>query len=176
MAVDTNTYGTVERVMDRLGDLFSDGEPSTIDRLDRNQIERHLDDVASEMNSLLEAYGYSVPIVLATNEFAYEYTRTANVAGACVAVLNSMPGLAFDPDSPDTAAGNRRAGFQATYNRWIKRVEDRKILAAKTTGLVDRFRVGSATDRKTGKEKKPAFTRAMGDYPGSVTRIAEDDD
>lgn len=176
MALDANTYGTVERVMDRLGDLFDDAEPSTIDRLSVTEIERHLDDVAAEMNSLLEAYGYSVPIVLATNEFAYEYTRTANVAGACVAVLNSMPGLAFDPDSPDEAAGNRRAGFQATYNRWTKRVEKRKILAAKSVGLVDRFKVGSATDRKTGDEKKPVFTRAAFDYPGSVTRLAEDDD
>ena len=176
MAVDTNTYGTVERVMDRLGDLYEDGEPSTIDRMNKSQVERHLDDVASEMNSLLEAYGYVAPISSSTDEFAFEYARTANVAGACVAVLNSMPGLSFDPESPDEAAGNRRAGFQATYNRWVQRVENRTIKAAKTTGLIDRFRVGSATDRKTGDEKKPAFTRAMFDFPGSVVRTAEDDD
>lgn len=175
MAVDTNTYGTVERVMDRLGDLFDDGMPSTIDRMDVRQIERHLDDVASEMNSIIEAYGYTAPITT-SDEFAYEFARTANVAGACVAVLNSMPGLAFDPDNPDEAAGNRRAAFQATYNRFIERIKNREIKAAKATGIISRFRVGSATDRKTGLEKKPVFTRDKFDYPGSVTRTAADDD
>jgi hypothetical protein len=176
LALDANTYGTVQRVMDRLGDLFDDGEPSTIDRLDRRQIERHLDDVAAEMNALLEVYGYVAPIDSSTNEFAFEYSRTANVAGACVAVLNSMPGLAFDPESPEVAAGNRRGGFQAIYNEWKRRVRDREILAAKSVGLAGRFKVGSATDRKTGHEKKPVFTRDKFDYPGSVARLAEDDD
>lgn len=176
MAVDANTYGTVQRVMDRLGDLFPDGDASTIDRLSVDQVERLLDDIASEMNALLQAYGYTAPISIATNEFAYEHARTANVAGACAQILNSMPGLAFDPDSPDEIAGNRRAAFQAQYNRWLKMVRDREIAAAQAIGLIDRFKVGSATDRKTGLEKKPAFSRAMFDFPGSVVRTAEDDE
>lgn len=176
MAVDSNTYGTVQRVMDRLGDLFPDGDASTIDRISVDQVERQLDDIASEMNALLQAYGYTAPIVLANDEFAYEHARTANVAGACAQILNSMPGLAFDPDNPDEMAGNRRAAFQAQYNRWMKMVRDREIAASKAIGLSDRFKVGSATDRKTGKEKKPVFTRDAFDYPGSVTRLAADDE
>lgn len=175
MAVDANTYGTVQKVMDRLGDLFDDGEPSTIDRLNVNQIERHLDDVAAEMNSLLEAYGYTAPIT-ATDAFAFSYAGTANVAGACVAILNSMPGLSYDPDNPDEIAGNRRAAFQSTYNKFLERIRNREIKAAQATGLIDRFKVGSATDRKTGKEKKPVFTRDAFDYPGSVTRLAADNE
>ncbi len=176
MAVGANTYGTVQRVMDRLGDLFPDGDASTIDRIDKSQVERMLDDVASEMNNHLEVYGYTVPIAQATNPVAFDYARTANVAGACVMVLNSMPGLAFDPENPDELGGNRRAAFQAQYKRFFERVEKRQIVAAKAVSIVDRFRVGSATDRKTGDEKKPVFRRDTFDFPGSVTRMEPDDE
>lgn len=162
--------------MDRLGDLFPDGLPSTLDRISTEAVERQLDDVAYEMNALLEAYGFTVPINSSTNATAYGYAQIANVAGACVAILNSMPGLAYDPENPDEIAGNRRAAFAAQYKRFLQMVEERKILAARDVSLTDRFKVGSATDRKTGKEKKPVFTRTAFDYPGSVTRLAADDE
>lgn len=176
MTLDANTYGTVQRVMDRLGDLFPDGEPSTIDRLSNQQVERALDDVAAEMNALLEVSGYVVPIDSADWPTAYNYARTANVAGACVQVLNSMPGLSFDPENPDEMAGNRRGAFAAQYKRFMEAVRKQEILAAKTVSIADRFKVGSATDRKTGDEKVPAFSRAMFDFPGSVVRTAPDDE
>jgi hypothetical protein len=176
MAVSANTYGTLARVHVRLGDLFDDGQASTIDRITAAQIEQILDDVASEMNAMLDAYGYTAPIAVGDDPFAHSWATSANVAGACIRILASLPGESFDPDNPDMLVGGRIASFQSEYKRFMAAITDGVLKATRSVSRMGRFKVGSATDRRTGLEKKPAFRRDMLDFPGSVVRLAKDDE
>jgi hypothetical protein len=165
MAVSANSYTTIARIEARISDLIVDGAFTPTTRPTLAQAETFIDDVASNQNALLQAMGYTAPIVEADDPFAFEATRTANTAGACVMVMNVFPIAAYNPDNPDPLR-NRISGYIKEWDLWVEAVEGNKLVAARRTTKTGLFMVGSARDRESGELKLPTFRRDMLDYPG----------
>jgi hypothetical protein len=166
MAIDANSYCAITDLERRISDLLVGGVfHATTTRPTLAQAEQMIDDVAAEMNSVLEASGYAVPIVLGTDAFAFNYAMAANSAGAAVKVMSIFPSEAWDPNAPEPTR-NRVSAFASEYKKWLDRVEAGKIKASRDIKVTANFIVGSARDRQTGELKTPVFTRNSDRYPG----------
>ena len=172
MAVDGNSYGTVAAVESLVGDIpvntvtartFSTSTiPTTA------QVEAFIDDVADELNSCLSFIGYTTPVVLATDPFAYGLLARANNAGAAAMVLDSVPAESYAVPGDETPARGRKEHFESILRRVLKRITDETIAATKASGgtRLSDFRIGSEKD-SDGETNKPIFTRKKSDFPGS---------
>ena len=171
MAVGANTYGAVTGVQARVGDLVPSRAFSGSTTPTTTQVELFLDDVASEMNALMEGAGYTIPLVAGTNPSAYAWAASANEAGASVMVLDTHPDVSYDPDNPSPQA-SRKSSYAAIYKRFLTAISEGTFKADRDTTKLGRFTVGSYLD-DDGKKKVPVFTRAMNDFPGSIERVTD---
>jgi len=165
MATDDNTYGTVERVEARVGDLVSGRKFLNTTVPTVTEVESLLDDVAARINGELRINGYTVPVATGDDPEAFAWLRAANSAGAAAMVLNSVPGESMEPDatSPEVT---RIRGLWAELNAVLKAIKDGSFPATRSvTSKVMKAYAGSQED-EDGKETKPAFTRERTSYPG----------
>lgn len=167
MAIDANSYCAITDLERRISDLLVGAVFTTGTRPTLAQAEDMIDDTATEINAALESAGYVAPIVVGDDEFAFNYAKAANSAGAAVKVMNIFPSESWDPESPEPTR-NRIAGFAAELKKFLTRVEDGKLKATRTTKLTAHFVVGSARDRDTGDLKNPLFDRVQDTYPGRI--------
>jgi hypothetical protein len=171
MGIADNTYGTVSRVQELVGDVVSGRVFSTATVPTLAQVEDFLDRVADELNGYLKTNGYTVPVVEGTDPEAFGILRFANSAGASSFVLAALPAEAsggFGPgaSTDDQTVNSRKQFLWSQVNRSIKMIETFKIPAARTTRKFARMRSGSYKDDNLN-EKLPVFRRDIMDYPGS---------
>ena len=166
MSTADNTYGTVERVEARIGDLVSGRQFGNTTTPTRNQVETILDDVAMQLNAELRANGYTVPVPNSgTDVEAFGWLRAANSAGAAAMVLNMLPGGVLDPETPDENL-NRRRGLWAEMNAVLKAIQKGDFPATRTvTRELTKAWAGSQED-EDGNEREPVFKRELTSWPG----------
>lgn len=167
MAVSANTYGTIERVETRIGDLIEGGQFSTTTRPTRSQVEGLLDDIAAEMNAELMAQGFDVPVENSGDDvYAFQWLRRANSAEAARKVLiEFFPAEAFDPDAPDGFTNRARSLWQ-DFKRALDAIKDGRLAASRSvTAEVPKAFSGGQQD-SDGNTKKPIFRRDLHDTPG----------
>lgn len=175
MAVDANTYGTVEGIQRLIGDIVADRTFGVDTTPSTTQAEAELDAVAAEINAELDAYGYTVPIDSTNYPYAYNAAKAANAYGAAARLLSTIPSEAYDSDDQVVDTGESRPQqYEKLLNRFLKRVREYKIRAGMRKGRLSRVHAGSQDDDE-GYEKKPLFTRGMDRYPGR-TALTEGDD
>lgn len=127
-------------------------------------VDKWVDQVEGEFNSRLKSHGYTAPIVTGTNPEAFDWAARAVTARVCVLVLNTKPGLSFDPDNPSPLS-DRKSGFQFEWQNLLDMIADETFQTERVVNRAERLRVGSATT-VDGAVKDPVFTRDMWDYPG----------
>lgn len=171
MAVASSTYGTVARVEARVGDIVSGRSFGASTQPTLTQVEALLDDVAEEMNAVLDMQGYDTPIDESEDPFAFGWARRANSSGAAALVLDTVPGPSFDPESPDVFS-NRKNSLHAEFKRFLDAVMNGTLQATRSTKRSDRFVVGSRTN-EDGERKLPIFTRDHTRYPGRESLTEE---
>lgn len=167
MAISANTYAEHDRVETRISDVLVGGLFTTGTRPTLAQAEQILDDVAAQMNAILESSGYTAPVTSA-DQIALDYCESANAAGACVQIFQSFPSEAWDPDTPDPQR-NRISGLASEFDKWVKMVEAKKLNATRNHSRTHNFIVGAARDRETGDLNNPLFDRGSDSYPGRVS-------
>jgi len=166
MAVDANTYGTVARVEARVGDLVDARTFGTATVPTLVQVEALLDDTAAQINAVLKRYGYAVPVATGTDPEAFAWLRSANSAGAAALALNTVPGEALDPETPDPIR-IRRQGLWAELNAVLKAIREGELPATRTvSSYVSKAYAGSQQD-EDGNATEPIFKRQSGSYPGT---------
>ena len=170
MAVETNTYGTVERVEALIPDIPESGTFETTTNPTEATVEQHLNDVADEIHVHLIAAGYTVPVDSSAYSQAHGYLINANVAGAIVAILSTF---GFEPDTDDDQVTDRIAFYQKRFKNALKMIDDKKLVAGMDEGVVDDFYAGGQED-KDGNTRKPVFTLDGFDKPGGFTRTESD--
>ena len=115
----------------------------------------------------LRANGYTVPVANSDDDVeAFAYLQAANSAGAASLVLNTLPGVVLDAESPD-ANTNRRQGLWAEFKAALKYINDGTLPATRgITSQVQKAWAGSQED-SAGNAIEPAFTRQTTSYPGT---------
>ena len=90
--------------------------------------------------------------------------KGAVISRSCVEVLNTKPGVAFDPDG-NVSQTDRKALFWNTWMGVVEMIEAETFKAARDVTRSETFVVGSAKT-STGDVKDPVFSRGMWDFPG----------
>jgi hypothetical protein len=169
MATDVYTYGTVAGVFRRVGWLTQgrrmfdgDTQPPLAD------VEKCLDDIASEIHANLSKNGYPVNTkasVDVTAPRAGHWLEQLNDDGCASFLLMTNP-VTYDPES---SMGNPSKYYTARYKNGLEMINTNFLVdlaLAKTTDDTDMLFSGSTHDDE-GVDKVPLFTRAMFDYPSS---------
>jgi len=172
MAVASDTYGTVARLEHRIGDLVASRTFTSGTNPKLAGVEQILDDVADELNAIMKAVGYTVPVSASDDPEAYNLLMKANVAGAGAIILNIFPTVAVSLDDPDPLA-NRIGGLQHEYNKVIDLIKEHLFPATRATGRLARMVSGSRLDKNLSV-KSPIFTRANSDFPSSRSLTTKD--
>lgn len=173
MAVDGDSYGTIAGVQLLIGDIVDSRtfSVSTVPTL--VEAEKAIDDVADELNSLLDVYGYTAPVVLADFPFAYGMLRSCNEAGAAARLLGSVPPNVYDPDEEILDAGNsRQQTYQNILNKCFKRIRDQELRADRRQGKLGNVFAGSQEDA-SGNKKVPLITRDLDSNPLTSRQFVE---
>tara|TARA_Y100000310_G_scaffold294449_1_gene324920 strand:- start:79 stop:591 length:513 start_codon:yes stop_codon:yes gene_type:complete len=169
MAVGANTYGSVVGVEGLAGDVVAsrDFTGSTVPTT--TQVELYLDQIAARLNAMLKAAGYTVPVVTGDDPEAFTWLAMANNAGASAKVLEMFPGGSYSRNNPE-AMNSRAQSLANEVTTILEAIKERTFPATFTTAAFARIYAGSQED-SSGKTKLPVFTRAITDYPSSVSRV-----
>lgn len=169
MSVDTNTYGTVAGVEALIGDIVASRTFTTETTPTLAQCESELDASAAELNSLLDAYGYTVPISETGYVHAYNAMAAANNYGAAARLLGTIPVQAYDPDEAMEDMGTTRAQmYERYFNAAKSRIRKYEIRAGRRQRRFELAKSGGYAD-EDGNVKKPIFKRGDLDYPGTTS-------
>lgn len=167
MAIETNTYGTLDGLQRLIRDIPDGGEFGDDTTPTRADAEAFINEVADEINEALRAAGYTVPVASTGNDVeANGRLARVNNMGAAATILGTYPPEAFNPDNPDSK--NRMDFWMSRFTTLIEDIREGKLAATRTTGKLKRVFSGSQED-KDGNEKLPVFTRDVTDYPGART-------
>ena len=163
MAVDANSYGASTGVERRVGDIVTSRAFSSTTVPTLGQVELAIDDIAAEMNTMLQGVGYTTPV--STGEvFARRWLQALNEDGAAAAILATMPQVAITITPED--ASNRMAYYQRRYEEGLQRIEEGKLRVGRAQGKLHGLTAGAATS-SDGATKLPLFRRGMDDAPGT---------
>jgi len=172
MAVDADSYGTIERLEAIVGDIVINSSSartfstSTIPTL--IQAEGFIDDIAAELNTALINAGYVSPVVVGDDKAAFNYLRYANTCGAALLALDSLPVESYQgPDFTNIPVG-RRGHCQNVYLAALKVIREEKLTATQVAGAshLGELAIGSSVN-SDGDTKLPIFTRDVTDNPSS---------
>jgi len=164
MATSTNTYGTSTGIERMVGDLFQDRTLSTSSVPTALQVDRILDEIASDMNRALRAAGYSAPISTGASDLIErDWAKTVNEYGAASRVLLTMPLTSFAPGAED-AGSNRAQTYQFLFQQGMDAIKNLELRAPKSQGRLANVFSGSQSD-SDGNRKTPFFKRDEGDNP-----------
>lgn len=158
---DYATHADVEKVIPDIvvGGVFGAGTNPTADTVDE-----WIDGLDGQINSRLLTHGYIAPVVVGDDPQAFAWIKRALTAQACVLVLNTKPGVAFDPELPSPQV-DRKAGLGREWTELLELIADEEFVTARSVNRAERLIVGSAK-RSDGSIKEPIFTRGDFDYPG----------
>lgn len=166
MAVGANTYGTVTGVERLIGDIVSGRSFGAGTTPSETQVEAELDNIAADINSLLDSYDYTVPIDETNYATAYAAAKAANEYGAAALLLGTVPSEAFVPAEEATEGATTRIDMYARMlARFLSRVRKREFKAGRSKDRFESAYTGASED-DDGNTKKPLFTRDMDSYPG----------
>lgn len=157
-------YATHTDVEKRIPDIIVGGNFSTSTTPKAADVDEFVDQIEGEINSILNSHGYVNPVAVADDPQAFDWVKGAVISRSCVEVLNTKPGVAFDPNSP-VAQVDRKALFWNTWIRVIEMIEAETFKATRDVTRSETFVVGSAKT-SGGDIKDPVFSRGMWDYPG----------
>ena len=167
MAIETNSYGSLDGVQRLIRDLVPGGEFGDDTVPTRPDVEAFINEVADEINEALRSSGYTVPVASSGDDIeANGRLARVNNMGAAATALGSYPTESFNPDNPDMK--NRMDFWLSRFDTLIEDIRENKLAATRTTGKLTRTFAGSQED-KDGNEKLPVFTRDVTDYPGART-------
>jgi len=176
MTVGANTYGTVAEIQAMIGDIVASRTFSGSTVPSTTQVEAELDRVAAQLNSLLDVYGYTVPVNSTDYAAAYEALAAANNYGAAGRLLGTVPAQVYDPDEQIEESGTTRAQmYERYFNSMKSQIRKKELRAGMRQGRLSRVKSGGQEDAD-GNTKKPIFTRGMLDYPGTTTLTEEESD
>lgn len=140
-------YGTKAGLERLIGDIVprrkfsSDTVPSS------TQVAAELDNVYLDLNSALDAMGYTVPVDETAYPHAYGFLKAANEYGAAARLLSTIPTEAYNPGEQMTDMGQTRAQmYQVLLNQALKRIWERKLRAAMRKGRFTDIRIGATAD------------------------------
>ena len=159
-------YCEVQDVELRVGDLAPSRTFGNETHPTKAEVDALIDGVTGQMNSTLQARGYTAPIVEATYPHAYAWARSAASAGVSARVILTYPTAAFDPDDEFNPMATRAKGLWAEFAAFLKAVDSGLLYAARSGGGMAMMKVGSY-QHTDGSYPLPIFTRPMWDYPGS---------
>ena len=171
MAVDRDSYATVAAVETLVGDIpINLQAPRTFGTDTRptlQQVEGFINSVASEINIALINAGYVTPVMDVDDPHPFRYLAHANVCGAALLVLDTLPMDAYQAPMQPGPTG-RRGHCQNIYLAALRLIEQEKLSTTRLGGetRLGDFRVGSKTD-SDGRTNLPIFKRGGTDYPGS---------
>ena len=157
-------YATHTDIEKRIPDIVVGGKFSTTTTPKAADVDEFVDQIEGEINSILNSHGYVNPVATADDPQAFDWVKGAVISRSCVEVLNTKPGVAFDPNSP-AAQVDRKALFWNTWIRVVEMIEAETFKATRDVTRSETFVVGSAKT-SSGDTKDPAFFRGMWDYPG----------
>lgn len=167
MAIDVNAYTTVANIERLIGDLVNSRVFSTTTIPTKVNIEDFINEIADELNGILKANGYTVPVLLVDDVEAYGMLLLANTVGVGALVLTTHPVGSFTDMEEELVGTTRYQTYAARYKRILQLIQDRRLPATKL--FTDSFKAyaGSRTDRDTGETKVSLFTRSKDDFPGA---------
>lgn len=169
MAVDSNTYGTVEGEERLIGDITDNRKFTASTTPSISQVEAELDNAAAEINSRLDGAGYTAPVDSTDYPLAYNFLKSANEYGAAARLLATIPSEVYSDSEDIVEAGPTRIQtYAAMFNRALKQIDQGQIRAERWRDRT--IQMGSRYD-DDGNEKLPFFTRDMDNYPGTRTLI-----
>jgi hypothetical protein len=175
MTVNANTYAAHGDVEGLVGDIVEGRifNPDTTPSL--SQVETELDNAAAELNNVLDAAGYVVPVIMANYPTAFAFLKAANAYGAAAVILATVPSNSYNPDEEVEGTGETRATtYGNKFKGALKAIREHRIRAAMREGRLANVYAGSAQD-VDGNEKKPIFTRGQDEYPGNLTNVNSSD-
>lgn len=158
---DYATFEDVQEVIPDIpvGGVFGAGTTPT-----DTTVDKWVDQAEGQLNSRMKSHGYSTPVLVATDPDAFDWVKRAVTAYVCVLVLNTKPGLAYDPDLPNPQV-DRKSGFGREWNELLKMINDESFQSTRVVNRAERLVVGSAKN-SDGETKDSVFSRSMWDYPG----------
>lgn len=157
-------YATHTDVEKRIPDIILGGNFSTTTFPKAADVDEWIDQHEGEINSILNSHGYVNPVVTGDDPQAFDWVKGAVISRACVEVINTKPGVAFDPDG-NVSQSDRKALFWNTWQRLIEMIEAETFKATRNVTRSETFVVGSAKN-SSSQIKDPVFSRDMWDYPG----------
>lgn len=119
MALDSYTYGTVDRVERMVGDIVSGHQFGVSTVPDAAGIEIFLDDAASEIHGRMALAGYApltAAATLAAAPLAFNWLRNVNsLGGACKALASKSSEVSYaqDPGSAGSRGGTVCGSYKA---------------------------------------------------------------
>ncbi len=172
MATSSDSYGNTTGIERLIGDLWVSRAITTTTVPTLEQIETAIDDIGSELNVVLAGAGYVVPMSTSADPIPSRWLESINNQGAAAILLGTIPMTAIAPESED-AGSNRMQMYIGFYNRGLKRIEEEKIRASRTSGRISGLvKAGSATD-SNGDIKKPIFFRGLDDTDKRKSKLTE---
>ena len=164
MAIDEDSYGTVLKVEDLIGDMGQGRKFNYTDTPTIAQVEDFINDMAAELNMWLENYGYASPVIEADFPNAHRILYLANSAGAAAMVLSMQPAEAFvGLDTPEAQVTNRKTFLWAQFRRAKSMIEDRSFVAPRNN--LKRYSRVISGSNKQGNTRPDFFRRHMLENP-----------
>lgn len=157
-------YATHTDVEEVIPDIIQGGVFSASTNPTDTTVDKWVDQAEGQLNSRLKSHGYSAPVSIATDPDSFDWVKRAVTAYVCVLVLNTKPGLAYDPDLPSPQV-DRKSGFGREWIELLGMINDESFQSTRVVNRAERLVVGSA-NTVDGAVKDPTFSRGMWDYPG----------
>ena len=169
MTLKASTYGSVVVIQDMIGDLVDGRTFTDTTSPSLGAVERALDSTGSYLNMILKQNGYQAPVDVInepTDEYALDFLKWANSAGAAAEVLSSTPfessTAGLNPESEEIH--NARHGYYlSVFNEAVRAIKAQEMVASRDFGGGEKGGFVSSGSRGT----KPFFRRDMFEVPGT---------
>ena len=172
MAVGANTYGSVAGVERLVGDVVAGRTFGVSTTPTTAQVEAELDAVAFDLNRELEAAGYTIKVDSVSYPTAYGFLTAANEYGAAARVLGMVPIGSYNSGTEEIGT-SRAQMYEHHLKHALKMIRQGQLKAGRDQSPMEWVGTGSRLD-DDGNVKKPLFTRAMSDYPGTRSLVEDE--
>lgn len=167
MAVDENTYGTLNNMQTKVGWVVDHRKFSNDTDPKRAEVETMLDQKASEIHMALQEAGYPIKTKawLTTNApRVATWLERLNEAGAAADIVN-MFAVAGDTETDRTPGGY----WNRQWERGLKQIKGTALtrMDLARENELSSLLVCTSVEDEDGNEKEPFFTRKTFEYPSA---------